>query len=158
MALTTIDFGQKVDLLNKNELREALAEDARIRAAVKGVKPVDKFFNLGQIGAAQTVFSTPAGMVSSGYIWAVMNVGWELSAAGVARIYKGIPSAYAAGVGRFVSQGASTTTSNVSFSKGQLMLRSEDQLTVEQVAAVNILSVFISAIEIPAERVGELLL
>jgi hypothetical protein len=158
MGLVKLDFGERIDVLNQRELRDALREDAELRRAVSGVKPVERWFGLAQIGAAQTVFSTPPGMVAAGYMWAVMNVGWELSAAGVARIYKGVPSFYAAGFGRFVTQGASTTTSNAQFSKGQLMLRAEDQLTVEQVAAVNILSVYITAIEIPAERVGELLL
>jgi hypothetical protein len=156
--LMTLELGSTVDLLNHGELRDALREDAELRAAVVGVKPMDKFFGLNVIGAAVQAFSTPPGMVAAGYMWAVMNCGIELSAAGVTRIYKGVPGQFAAGFGRFVTQTASTATNSASFSKGQLMVRTEDQLTFQVPGAGNILSVFISAIEIPAERVGELLL
>jgi hypothetical protein len=162
MMLTTLDIGSKIDILNQHEMREVMRDaqraDAELRAALVGVKPMDKFYGVNVIGAAVQAFTTPNSMVAAGYMWAVMNMGFELSAAGVTRVYKGSPPQFALGSGRFVGQTASTATNSLTFSKGQLMLRTEDVLTIQVPGAGNLLSVFISAIEVPAERVGELLL
>ena len=158
--LTTLDFGTSVDLLNKQELEEALAEDARLRAIVAGVKPVEVFINLGTIGANATIFSTtgtPPQAPTSGYIWAIMSLGAELSAGAVFNVYKGTPAAVATGGGKPVFRGASANVQVGNFAKGQIWLRPNDQLTFIP-GSGNILSVYFVAIEVPAERVGELLI
>lgn len=159
----TLDFGQTWDLLTPGEMQSILAEqDTANRAIYAGVKTVEQFFNINQIGAAQTIYSTPAGMVPSGFVWAIMNIGMELSAASSVRVYKGIPQSGTAaptGLGRVAGVLTNFVTPNGQFSKGQLMLRAGDQLTFfPPTGPPNILSVFIVAIEVPAERIGELLL
>lgn len=162
MAVFTLDLGRPVDMLTKSELEEALAADAQLRAVVAGVKSVDVFFNTNQIGAGQTIFTTPPGMVASGYVWSVMNMGMELSASSTVRVYKGIPPSGTGapnGLGRMVDVMTNFITPNAQLSKGQLILRAGDQLTFfPPTGPPNILSLFITAIEIPAERIGELLI
>src|SRR5690348_5278178 len=92
MAKFVLDFGSTVDMLTHDELRAALAEDARLRTDLAGVRSMDQNFNINQIGASQFLFTTPAGMVQSGYVWSVMNIGVELAASSQVRVYKGIPA------------------------------------------------------------------
>jgi hypothetical protein len=160
MSLAKIDFGETVDLLNKSELRDALREDAALRRAVSGVKSMDFFYNAAAIGANVNTYTIPAAP-AGGYMWAVMNIGFELSAAGVTRLYKeggAVPSATPIGGGRFVGQTASTIANSLTFSKGQLILRNGEHLIAFAPGAGFVLSVFMTVIEIPAERIGELLL
>lgn len=163
MAKFVLELGSKVDLLTKEEVSEALAEDAAIRAAITGVKTVDQFWNLGGIGApGSNNFATPVNMVASGLVWAVLNIGFELSAAAVVRVYKGTATwatpGTPIGAGRLVGTAASLITPSVQFAKGQCMLRGGDQLSFVVPGAPLLLSAFLTATEIPAERVGELLL
>lgn len=173
MAKVVLDFGTTVDMLNKDELQEALAEDARLRALVTGVKPFEVFLNSAQItaltppGATANVITTSGGMFqapASGYVWAVMLTGWEVSGAGTnVRLYKGSwanASATANGTGRLVASNTGTpNAASFLFSKGQLMMKAGDQLTFVCVtAAQTLLGIYYAGIEIPAERVGELLL
>src|SRR5580693_4209665 len=160
MGLAKLDFGETVDLLDKSELRDALREDAALRRAVSGVKSMDYFYNASQIGANVNTYTIPASP-AGGYMWAVMNIGFELSAAGVTRLYKegaGVPLSTPIGGSRFVGQTASTIANSLSFSKGQLMLRNGEHLIGLAPGAGFILSVFMTVIELPAERIGELLL
>lgn len=155
----TLDFGKQIDMLTKGEFEDALAEDAKIRAIITGVKPVEVFIPTSIIGPGVAVYSTsgnPPVAPASGYIWAVMAVGLDLSAGSALNVYKGTPSAVGQG-GRAVIHNASTNVQLATFSKGQLWIRPGDQLTFI-VAAASILSVFMNVIEIPAERVGELLI
>lgn len=166
MAVFTLDLGRPVDMLTKSELEEALAADAQLRAVVAGVKTVETLFNINQIGASQFLFTTPPGMVAPGYIWSVMNIGLELAASSQVRVYKGIPALSGSpaitptGTGRVVDTMTSFVTPSSQFSKGQLILRGGDQLTFVSTtpASAFILSVFMVSIEIPAERIGELLI
>jgi hypothetical protein len=158
--LQKLDFGESLDLLTKDELAAALHEDAALRRAIVGVKTVEFFNNAGQIGASVNTYTFPPSP-ASGYVWAVMNLGFELSAAGVTRVYKaggGVPLSTPIGGNRFAGQTASTIANSLTFSKGQLMLRSGDQLVFLVPGAGFLLSAFMSAIEVPAERIGELLI
>lgn len=159
--LVTLDFGSQVDLLNKRELQDALREDAALRSVLTGIKGAEAFYPLSVInpGAAVglAVFTTPASMVGSGYTWAIMNVGFELSVAAQVRIWRQGFSGTTNGANRFVTQTGSTVTGNASFSKGQCTVRGGELLTFQALGAALILSVFISAIEAPAERFGEVL-
>jgi hypothetical protein len=157
--LQKVDFGESLDVLTKDELAAALSEDAAIRRAVTGVKSLDFNYNSSQTGslATYTIPATPAG----GFVWAVMNVGFELSAAGVTRLYKeggSSPASTPVGTGRFVGQTGSTIANSLTFSKGQLMLRAGEHLVAFVPGSGVVLSVFMTVIEVPAERVGELLL
>src|SRR5580704_7076250 len=120
MGLAKLDFGETVDLLDKSELRDALREDAALRRAVSGVKSMDYFYNASQIGANVNTYTIPASP-AGGYMWAVMNIGFELSA-------DGVPRSTPIGGSRFVGQTASTIANSLSFSKGQLMLRNGEHL------------------------------
>lgn len=161
--LTTLDFGQQVDLLNKQELADALADDARLRSIVAGVKQGEMWINSGAPGMG-TTFYTSTGAVpqcpAAGYLWAVMNLGVELSAASNLRLYKSANPQTSTQVGN--GRGIATTTAsqglqNFPFSKGQFTLKTGDVFTLVPVTgAINILSIFMAYIEIPAERQGEL--
>jgi hypothetical protein len=155
----TLDFGQTWDILTKHELSEALSEDARLRAIVAGVKPVEMWIGTGQIGAVAPIFSTtgtPPQAPTNGYIWAVMSLGLEQAPAAVLNVYKGAPAVVGTG-GKPIARGGSANVQAFNFSKGQLWLRPGDQLTFIP-GSGNILSLFLTAIEVPAERVGELLI
>jgi hypothetical protein len=159
MAKVTLDFGQTWDILTKHELSEALAEDARLRAIVAGVKPVEMFLGTGILGAAATIFSTSGGSPqapANGYLWAVMQIAVDLSASAALNVYKGTPAAAAAG-SRPVMHNGNANVQIGSFSKGQVWMRPGDQFTFIP-ASGNLLSIFMTAIEVPAERVGELLI
>jgi hypothetical protein len=159
MAIVTLDFGSKMDMLNKQELAEALAEDARLRAVVAGVKPTEIFIGPGIIGTPATIFSTtgtPPQAPTNGYIWAVMAIGCDLSTGASLTVYKGTPAAVQLGA-KLVARGGSANAQAFNFSKGQLWLRPGDQLTFIP-GAGNLLSVYLNAIEVPAERAGELLI
>jgi hypothetical protein len=158
-VLQRFDFGERLDLLTKDELTAALREDALIRAAVVGVKVARPWFNLGAIGPAASSFTTPANMVNSGYTWSIMSAGAELSANAFMRVTYGRSSGAIDGSNR-VAAGWTTNTgiSWQSFSKGQLILQAGEQLVFTPAGAVTILSLALAAIEIPAERIGELLL
>ena len=162
MALLTLDFGQQVDILNKRELEDALRQDAALRSVIMGVKYEEAFYNVGVIGASAGFFATPVNMVAAGLMWAVMNIGLELSASQASRIYKGafpVGTTPTVGAGqlRMSSNAGASTTPNFPYSKGQLSLRHGEQLTIIPSGSANILTVFITAISIPSERFGELL-
>lgn len=158
MALTTLDFGTQVDLLNDGELREALAEDRRLRAEIRGIRNPEFFVPTGTIGAGNTTYTTPVSMVSGGEMWAVMNIGCEQASSAAFRVYKGVPPGVASGFGRFFGQAPNaSTTPQLTYSKGQFPLRAGDQLTIIS-ASTALLSVLIVAIAVPAERYGELLI
>jgi hypothetical protein len=157
-----LDFGQTVDLLSPHEMSDLLLDqDTRNRASYAGVKVVNQFYNLGQTGGASQVFTTPANLPASGRVWSVMNVGLELAVASAVRIFKGVvPGAAPIGNARVVGFiPAANIVQAGQFSKGQIILNTSDQLTFY--APVNlafILSVYLTAIELPAEKIGELLL
>lgn len=158
MAKVVLDFGTEIDMLSKGELQEALAEDARLRSIVAGVKSAEFWANAGVIGAAQATYTTPVNMIGNGYVWAIMAAGCEPSAAGGVKVIKQNYSGSVNGFNRVVGQlNNVASVSYASWSKGQLMLRAGDVLTFAP-ASGNVLSVWLSAIEIPAERIGELLL
>jgi hypothetical protein len=157
--LQMVDLGSPVDLLTKDELSEALAEDARLRSTLAGVRPVEVFIPTSVIGAGVSIFSTsgqPPQAPANGYIWAVMLISTDLSASTVLNVYKGTPTAADIG-GKPILRNAGAPEQVGTFSKGQLWLRPGDQLTFFPTAG-NVLSVYMVVIEVPAERVGELLL
>lgn len=158
MPRFVLDFQSEIETLNKTELADAL-EDARLRAVVSGVKLSRPFWNVGAIGANAASFQTPVNMVQSGYVWTIMAIGIELSASAAVRAYYGNYSGTINGANRLAATwGANTAASWNSFSKGQLMLPAGEQITLVPAAAQFILSVQLVAIEIPAERIGELLI
>jgi hypothetical protein len=174
MARWIFGLGNAFETLTKPELSDALAAqyDLETRTLLRGVKPFDLFLNLNQInalvpaGGTANVITLSGGMSQSppsGFVWAVMNVGYEASGSTNLRIYKGAwpgASSTLSGQGRLVAANTGTPQAgNLQFSKGQFMLKSGDApsfLTVTP--AMTLLSLFISGIECPAERVGELLL
>ena len=160
MAVVTLDFGSKVDMLNKDELREALIEDARERAKITGVKQFRMWLNGGTVGMGGLNFTTtgnPPQGPAQGYIWMVMNLGIELSAAAALKIYLNSGLA-AAGSNRLIaSVGTGSAVPTFPFSKGQFPLFAGDTVTFV-VGSNAIESIFMTGIEIPAERIGELLL
>lgn len=178
MAKFIFQVGQPFETLTKPELSEALAAefDRQTAVTVRGIKNGEMFLNLAQIqqlglaapGSAPSVnvLSTPgtAGFTpGNGFVWAVMNIAWEVSAASNVRIYKGAPPGLSntpTGIARPVFANTGTPqVANSTFSKGQLMMRSGDQLTFVTVTnTAFFLSMFVSYIQCPAERVGELLL
>lgn len=162
MAWFNLDFGEKFETLTQAELRAELETDRAIREALTGVKNVEQFYPLSVIAPGSTTgpstYTTPAGMVPAGYKWAVMSIGAELAAAQGVRVYKGVPPTGAPqGGGRFVGQMGSAVTPGITFSKGQFTMAGGDVMTFNVLSSGNLLSLFIAAIEIPAERFGELL-
>lgn len=158
MAKMTLDFGQEIDILNSRELRAELDRDRGMREVLTGVRYEEAFFNSGIVGPATNIFVTPQSMVAAGRMWAIMNVGTELASNVVFRIYKtGSVASITSGAARMVAVAPASATPNIAFSKGQLALRNGDQLTIFSAGTGTINSVFITAISIPAERFGELL-
>ena len=159
MGKVILDFGTEVDMLNKTELQEALAEDARVRALITGVKQFRLWLNGGTPGmnaASFTMSGTPPQGPAQGFIWMVMNVGAELSASGALRMFLNSGS-NAAGGNRLVgATGSGSAFPTISFSKGQCPWFAGDSFTFTTGALIN--DLFITGIEIPAERIGELLL
>ena len=158
MSKIVLDFGTEVDMLNKTELQEALAEDARLRALTAGVKQFRMFINSAQLGVTSFSLSgNPPQGPASGFTWMIMNIGAELSAAAGLRVYLS-SGANAAGGNRLVAA-SGTGSANVAFqfSKGQFPVYAGEALTF--VVGSNLIqSIFMTGIEIPAERIGELLL
>lgn len=160
--LQMVDLGTPVDLLTKQEVADALAEDARLRAIVAGVKQGELFLNSGTVNMGANTFTSTGSVPqapAAGYLWAVMNIGIELSAASNVRLYKGtVQPATPTGGGRVVAAiSGSVAVNNNQFAKGQFTLKSGDVWSLLAVTpAANILSVFMAYIEVPAERQGEL--
>lgn len=162
MAVFTLDLGRQVDMLTKSELEEALAADAQLRAVIAGVKSTSVFYNSQQTASA-TIFTTPPQMgPAAGRVWSVMNIGLELQASVQVRVYKGVvpPAQFSpTGFGRVVGFMTAAFTPFLTYSKGQLILNTGDQLSfVTPSTGTPILSMYLTAIEIPAERIGELLI
>lgn len=166
MSLITLTPGVQADMLTAAEVRDTLAADRALANMLTGVRTVETFYSAQQTGSG-VVFTTPSGFgPSAGHVWAVMNIGVEVSSNNGIRLYKQTwPGAGStpAGAGRLVTvfpaQGTGVLVTNGQFAKGQLMIRQGDQLTILSAnGVVTILSVFIVSIECPAERQGELLL
>lgn len=157
--LQMLDLGRPVDVLTKDELAEALAEDARLRSTLAGVKPQEVFIPSGLIPAVAGPFTTSGAVPqcpANGYIWAVMQIGCDLSASAALNIYKATAATIGQG-GKPVVHNGAAGVQTASFAKGQLWLRPGEQLTFSPATGF-LLSAFIVAIEVPAERVGELLI
>lgn len=178
MAIFTFQPGARFETLTKPELSDALAAEfnRQTEVTLRGVKPQEIFLNLSQIqqlGGAQpgsaasvnvlTLPGTAGFTPGNGFVWAVMTAGVELTGASNIRIYKGAPPGLTStptGIGRLVFANTGTpTAAAANFSKGQVMMRSGEQLSFVTVTPAQFfLSVYIAAIQCPAERVGELLL
>lgn len=164
MGIFALHMGGHIETTTPKELHHALLDqDARLMADVAGVKWGEFFIQSQQIGGTQTYTNTPGQYSpSSGYLWAVMNVGIELSVSSQVRLYKGAPQfntaggVTPAGNGRLINTFASFVTPSGQFSKGQFTLKGNDQWTLVMVTAGTILSVYMSYIEVPIEKQGEL--
>jgi hypothetical protein len=164
MAVFELHAGGRIDTVTPRELHhELLAQDARLKADLSGVKWGEIFVPSGQIAGAQTYTTSLASQVpGAGFIWAIMGVGLELSASSQVRVYKRAPvfagpgTITPSGNGRLVTTLASFVTPSSQFSKGQLTLRQGEQLTLVMVTAGSILSVYVAYIEVPAEQQGKL--
>lgn len=165
MARFELHAGGTMETVTPHELQRALQDqDARLRADLSGAKWGEIFFNSGQIGGAQSVSTGQGASQSpaSGFLWAVMTVGLELSISSQVRLYKGSPqfggagSLTPSGNGRLVTTMPSFITPSQQFSKGQFTLRGNDQLTAVMVTAGSILSLYVAYIEVPAEQQGKL--
>jgi hypothetical protein len=170
MAIFPIVPGASIETLTRPEARQLLRSEYEItrREKLLGVKEGDCWINAGTIGASALVYSTAGASPqcpANGFVWAVMNIGIEVAASGNVRLYKGVPALGAAnapiGGGRYVAllgqPGNSGVVTNTTFAKGVLTLKNGDQLTfVSQTAGAFLLSIFMSYIEVPAEKRGEL--
>jgi hypothetical protein len=164
MGIFALNVGGHIETTTPKELHSALLDqDARLMADVAGVKWGELFIPSGVIAGAQT-FSNQPGQYSpsSGYLWAVMNVGLELSVSSQVRVYKGQPAFNApggitpSGNGRLITTAASFVTPSAQFSKGQFTLKGNDNWTLVMVTAGSILSIYMAYIEVPIEKQGEL--
>jgi len=178
MATFRFQLGESFETLTKPEMAAVLAAEAdrQMMVQLRGVKDGDIFLNLMQIQQVANQANTQTASVNvlslpgvppysptAGFVWAVMTVGWELSAASNVRIYKGAPPGLSntlAGIGRLMFGNTGTPSAAAQqFSKGQAMMKSGDQLTFVTVTpAAFFLSLYVAYIQCPAERVGELLL
>jgi len=165
MGRFALSVGSHIETTTPAELERALRDqDTRLRADVSGVKWGEGFIQSGSIPAAQQFFSPPAGQntPAAGYLWAVMEIGLELSASSQVRLYKGSPNFAGPGTvapsgnGRLIATMASFVTPSAQFSKGQFTLKADDQWTVIMVTAGTILSIYYSYIEVPIEQQGKL--
>lgn len=165
--LATLHVGGQIETTTPAELHKALTDqDARLRADVSGVKQAEFFVNSGAPGMGAVVYTStgqPPQSPTQGFIWAIMAMGFELALASQVRVYKGAPAGIAVGAltpigsGRLVTTCANFITPSAQFSKGQFTLKAGDQFTlVTPTASANILSIWCSYIEVPAEQQGKL--
>jgi hypothetical protein len=170
MAVFPFVPGGSIETLTRPEAQQLLRAEYEVTRIEKlrGVKEGDCWINAGTIGASTLVYSTSGASPqcpANGFVWAVTNIGLEVAANGNVRLYKGVPALGTAsaplGGGRYVTligtAGSSGVVANQFFSKGQLTLKNGDQLTfASPTAGAFLLSIFISYIEVPAEKRGEL--
>ena len=164
MGKFALSVGSHIETTTPGELDRALRDqDIRLRADVSGVKWGELFIPSGVIAGAQSFTNAPSQYSpSAGYLWAVMDVGLELSLSSQVRIYKGVPpfagpgSIAPSGNGRVVATLSSFVTPSGQFSKGQFTLKAGDQFTLVMTTAGSILSVYMSYIEVPIEQQGKL--
>lgn len=161
MSLLEILPGATADVVSPAELEKALAtQDARLRNELRSVKPVRQFWNVGTIGASQPTFNIPG--PTAGFAWSVMLIGVELSGNGAGRLYRTGSPPGGAGLGGLYPLITSWTTVNnasLTFAKGQVPLFGGEQLVLQvTTAAINLIGVHMTAIQIASERFGELLL
>jgi hypothetical protein len=166
MGRFALQMGGHIDTTTPAELDRALRDqDVRLRADVGGVKWGELFLSSGIIGAGVQLFTSSGGMPQTpgaGFLWAVMNVGVELSVASQVRLYKGAPpfsgpgTTAPVGNGRLVTTMANFITPSAQFSKGQFTLKAQDQFTLFMVTAGSILSIYVCYIEVPIEQQGKL--
>lgn len=162
--LATLHVGGTIETTTPAELHKALTDqDARLRADVSGVKQGEIFIPSGVIAGAQT-FTNANGQYApaAGFVWAVMNIGLELSVSSQVRLYKGQPAFAGPGTitpsgnGRVIDTLSSFVTPSGQFSKGQFTLKGGDQWTAVMVTAGSILSIYLAYIEVPIEQQGKL--
>lgn len=166
MGRFALQLGGHIDTVTPHELSAALADqDVRLRADLSGVKWGEMFLSSATIGPGVQVFSSSGTMTQSpgnGYLWAVMNMGIELSVASQVRLYKGTPAFIGPGTftpsgnGRLVTTMANFVTPSAQLSKGQFTLKAGDTFTAVMVTAGSILSIYLAYIEVPVEKQGEL--
>jgi hypothetical protein len=165
--LATLHVGGQIETTTPKELHRALLDqDVRLRADLSGVKQGEFFLNSGYPGMGAVVYNStgnPPQSPTAGFIWAVMSIGFELALSSQVRLYKGIPTGYTAagfaptGAGRLITTCASFVTPSAQFSKGQFTLKAGDTFTaITPTASANILSIWCSYIEVPAEMQGKL--
>ena len=170
MGMFALHAGGHIETTTPKELHHALLDqDARLMADVAGVKWGEVFLNSAmiapQLAPSGQVFTSSGNMSQTpgaGYLWAVMNVGLELSVASQIRLYKGSPAFIGpgtftpAGNGRLITTFANFVTPSGQFSKGQFTLKAGDQFTAVMVTAGTILGVYWTYIEVPIEQQGKL--
>jgi hypothetical protein len=170
MGLVTFRPGESFENLTRPELEQSLRAQYEMtrEEKLRGVKDGDCNINVGVIGASQLVYSTPGTSPygpAAGFVWAVMNIGIEVAANGNVRLYKQVPAlgtgSAPTGSGRYIgligTPGSSGIVANLTMPKGMCTLKNGDQLTlVSPTAGAFLLSIFISYIQVPAEKRGEL--
>lgn len=164
MGIFAIQAGGHIETTTPAELHKALVgQDERLMADVAGVKWGELFIPSNVINGAQSYTNSPSQYSpSSGFLWAVMNVGLELSVGSQVRLYKGAPffagpgTTTPSGNGRVIATLSSFITPSGQFSKGQFTLKGNEQWTLVMVTGGSILSIYMSYIEVPITMQGKL--
>jgi hypothetical protein len=167
VANVTITAGASYEVVTPHEMRQALLDqDARNRATIAGIKHHEVWVNAGKIGAANPYTLDGSNSPAAGWSWLVMLIGCEQSASANTRVYKQTPQLAAAnapiGFGRFVglvgTAGSAGVVNNLQMSKGQCVLNGGGDTLTFVAQSGTVLSIYMSVIQCPTERIGELLL
>jgi hypothetical protein len=146
--------------------RALLDQDARNRATIAGIKHHEFWVNAGKINGVNPYTLDGSNTPASGWSWLVMLIGCEQSVSANTRVYKQTPQLGAAnapiGFGRFVglvgTAGSSGVVGNLQMAKGQCILNGGGDTLTFVAQTGTVLSIYLSAIQCPTERIGELLL
>lgn len=153
MAETVIRAGAVLEVPNRAEMREdisaalrdvALLESAREREQARGLKRIETYIPVNP--AAATFFTGP--LIDEGYVWSLRLAGISTAQGGLPNIFR------ASGTGDtrrpiWVDQ-SSGTVHVATWSSDQARLRHGDGLYLTSTG--NLLGIYLSAWQVPAER------
>lgn len=160
-----IKAGAEIDVPTRDELREDIHGAVRVqseleRAWVRGVKPMR---TSAPWGSGNAYVSPP---VPQGYCWVLMLAGVTLGASDQLQVFVNSDNTTITnGQGNIIygpttnSAGATFPVSQAAtFPKGAVVLFTGDTFSLKAVGGQQINRVFWAVIELPAERIGELLI
>lgn len=151
---TTDEIGAEVDQRWRAfyDRQQAIA-DARERERVRTIKPVRA---AGPSGAKAQSFFIPG--PDSGYMWNVKLISVQVDSADTVQAFiaTAAPATGATPRSLISNFGASATSQVVTFSSDQILLNPDEGLWLNA-AAHNITAYYITAIEVMAERISEVL-
>lgn len=148
-----IAAGHEYDLVSSKELSEEMKElrhrfDEMWRQEVRGIKWMEQAFALPSTPTSYTIEGP-----EQGFAWSVKIFSTVLTGADTMSIYKGESGKTIAPVAVL----GSNTTQVATWTSNTLILRPGEVITAVTSGAFRLSTVYVSAVQVPAERLGILL-